>query len=431
MPNTILDLKFVNCVLGFSPEVEARFEAETGADRVTHLRESIVIGLVFYNAYDLTNRVLMSDIIGLGFVLRLAVTAMALACAWLAGRVRPSVREALAAGGMLNAYALPVFLFWMTDRPEGAFTYAELHLTLVFGAMMLALRFPQALVFVAGAAAMTLLAVATKPNLSRDLVTAFTFQSVMAGLFVLVANYRVQRLSRLAFLASLRAIQRSDDLEEDRRRFAVLSHQDPLTGLLNRRSLDGRLAAWEAAPVGRRRALAAVMIDVDHFKAFNDRYGHPAGDACLRAVAAALRGELAGTGEAFRYGGEEFAVLLDLDETDRLQEWADRLRASVQALAIPHAGRGDDVAVVTASVGAALAPAGTACSPQALLGCADAALYDAKRDGRNRCRLCCAGPGAGAATTGSPGPACGPQVACRPPAAWTGPGGLDPAPLTL
>ena len=124
-------------------------------------------------------------------------------------------------------------------------------------------------------------------------------------------------------------------------------------------------------------------MDVDHFKCFNDRFGHPAGDACLRQVAAALASCLRSDDLVARIGGEEFAVLLSSTQPEGLAIAAERLCRSVHALALPHDGE-HGRRVVTVSVGGALGtPQGWA-RPAALMEAADRALYQAKHGGRNR-----------------------------------------------
>jgi diguanylate cyclase (GGDEF)-like protein len=163
-----------------------------------------------------------------------------------------------------------------------------------------------------------------------------------------------------------------------------LSSLDGLTGVLNRRSFDERLEReWRRA--GRDAAsIAVLMVDIDHFKRYNDHYGHQAGDACLQRLARALGGTVARPADLVaRYGGEEFAIILpdtDLDGAARVGETA---RLTVDGLALPHAA--SRVAPhVTISVGvAATVPAGQLNAAD-LVAAADRALYRAKQGGRNR-----------------------------------------------
>ena len=153
---------------------------------------------------------------------------------------------------------------------------------------------------------------------------------------------------------------------------------DPLTGLYNQRYLMRDLAARLAS--GRDGALALVMIDVDHFKAVNDRWGHPVGDRALRMVADALRGRVRLADSVARYGGEEFAVVMPGASLPDAQTAAERLRAAVEAMSfLPD---GATPYPLTISLGVATREAGG--SAEQLIAAADRALYEAKRDGRNR-----------------------------------------------
>ncbi|ONG50458.1 hypothetical protein BKE38_18215 [Pseudoroseomonas deserti] len=180
---------------------------------------------------------------------------------------------------------------------------------------------------------------------------------------------------------------------------SALAITDGLTGLANRRHLDEALArAWQQA-VERGAPLAVLLLDIDHFKLFNDQYGHQGGDAALRAVAGAIRRCIRDKDDlAARYGGEEFAVILPGAEAAGAARVAERVRKAIAALAIPHARH--PLGHVTASIGiAALLPAAQLAAaadapeeeataappgPEQLLAAADAALYEAKRQGRNR-----------------------------------------------
>lgn len=176
-------------------------------------------------------------------------------------------------------------------------------------------------------------------------------------------------------------------LEDANRQLRVLVRQDGLTGLGNRRHFDDMLGTEYRRAMRVGEPLALIMVDVDRFKAFNDLYGHPAGDACLREVGAALAGALRRPADlAVRYGGEEFAVLLPgTDEAGALQTAA-RIQDAMRTVAVPHAG--SEFGVATLSMGITVLPAGgPGDGPAALVEAADAALYAAKRAGRNAAHL--------------------------------------------
>lgn len=176
-------------------------------------------------------------------------------------------------------------------------------------------------------------------------------------------------------LMQMHSFARQDQLD-------ALSRIDSLTGLANRRQFDQRLRdAWERA---RRsgQGIALLMVDIDCFKDFNDRYGHPAGDQCLRLVAATLAGcAVRSTDLVARYGGEEFAVVVASSPLDGAPALAERMRHAVEQLQLPSAEAGRPV---TISIGVGTMRLVLDADPAELLAAADTALYAAKRGGRNR-----------------------------------------------
>ncbi|TFH86306.1 diguanylate cyclase [Billgrantia azerbaijanica] len=186
-------------------------------------------------------------------------------------------------------------------------------------------------------------------------------------------------------------VQTQDALEVANRQLEALSVTEPLTGLANRRGFDTVLAAeWQRA-MRRETSIGVAMADIDTFKRYNDRYGHLAGDDCLRKVAAALRQSVRQRDLVARYGGEEIVLILPGADEATTRQAAERARAAVAALEIRHV---DSVAgVVTVSVGVASMIPATGLGPDRLLALADAALYRAKAEGRNR--VCVAEASAG------------------------------------
>ncbi len=175
-----------------------------------------------------------------------------------------------------------------------------------------------------------------------------------------------------------RELRRRHDAEQG---LATLAATDSLTGLANRRRLDQVLRQEWARAQRNRKPLAVLMVDVDHFKAFNQRHGHAGGDHVLREVATTLELCIRRPADlAARYGGEEFQVVLPETELAGARLLAERIRASVEAMP-PF---GDDERSVTVSVGIGLHVPGNAQDLSALLADADEALYRAKANGRNR-----------------------------------------------
>ena len=173
---------------------------------------------------------------------------------------------------------------------------------------------------------------------------------------------------------------RSDRLEEEKAKYETLSMVDQLTGVGNRRAFDVRLEKSQC-----RAPNAVLMIDVDFFKKYNDAMGHQAGDTCLAAVAWAIRASLFRHGDAlFRYGGEEFAVILENVRPDQAMVVAERILDNVRALRLPHPSSTASLHV-TVSIGVAVSVDCRDISfmPE-LVAQADRALYRAKTEGRNR-----------------------------------------------
>lgn len=165
-------------------------------------------------------------------------------------------------------------------------------------------------------------------------------------------------------------------------RLTVIASIDMVSGLANRRGFQSRLEFEWMKALQTDARLSVLMIDVDHFKLFNDTYGHPEGDACLSRVGEVLAAIAnASAGFAARYGGEEFCLLLPDSDAAHAMEIGEKVRATVENLAIPHAT--SVYTTVTVSVGVATITPGAAQPQDDLIEAADAALYAAKRRGRN------------------------------------------------
>lgn len=159
------------------------------------------------------------------------------------------------------------------------------------------------------------------------------------------------------------------------------SLRDPLTGLFNRRYLDESLPREVLRCQRRKLPLAVLMLDVDHFKAFNDRHGHAAGDALLAAIGHSLQAATRSEDLACRYGGEEFTLVLVEAAPEDAMRRAEQIRASIGATTVQHLKR--TLGPCTASIGLAMLPC-DGLTPSELLEAADQALYRAKSEGRDR-----------------------------------------------
>lgn len=175
------------------------------------------------------------------------------------------------------------------------------------------------------------------------------------------------------------------ELARARAELAEQAATDPLTGLNNRLRLTGELDRlhYLSARYGRHYSLA--LCDIDHFKQYNDTYGHPAGDKALQSIATTLAGFGRRGDGVYRYGGEEFLLVLPEQPGPSAEAALERLRATVEGMAIPHSG--SPYGVLTISVGVASFAPDSTTDNDSLLKQADVALYEAKTAGRNRVRL--------------------------------------------
>lgn len=179
----------------------------------------------------------------------------------------------------------------------------------------------------------------------------------------------------------------NEELSEANALLNTLATTDPLTGLSNRRLFKKRLRdEWERA-LRQNGSIALVAIDVDHFKKYNDCFGHPAGDECLKRIAGAIGAACRSIDIAARVGGEEFALLLPGVDASAAASLAERVRERIQRLGLDHPDH--EHGVVTISLGVAAASPSETGGTSELLSAVDAALYQAKANGRNAVAVSC------------------------------------------
>lgn len=179
--------------------------------------------------------------------------------------------------------------------------------------------------------------------------------------------------------AYLKLLERESELETENEALYLLSHQDSLMSIGNRRAMTVALDATGALAERYKKTYSVALIDVDFFKKYNDHYGHQAGDDALVAIANAIRSTMRETDQLFRYGGEEILLLMPETGVQNANLAAERARKAVQVMAIPH--KGSPLDKVTISIGIASTKGK---KWEELVTRADEVLYKAKASGRNK-----------------------------------------------
>ncbi|MFT7559437.1 MAG: diguanylate cyclase (GGDEF)-like protein [Flavobacteriales bacterium] len=218
-------------------------------------------------------------------------------------------------------------------------------------------------------------------NPEESFVSLLTFVFGLGFPVYLIAADRSE-LGRAYQHLESKVVERTKNLNEVNKQLECLSLTDALTGVANRRAFDMALSREWSLGLRTSSSLTLMMIDIDKFKEYNDHYGHAQGDECLKTLAASLANVVRRPADILaRYGGEEFSVLLPT--TTNGLEFATKLQAAVEDLGIPH-NSSSVLPVVTVSIGVCSFIPSTESSADELIKCADIALYEAKRSGRNR-----------------------------------------------
>jgi diguanylate cyclase len=224
---------------------------------------------------------------------------------------------------------------------------------------------------------------ATLSDATQQLTGAHTREQVKAIAETLLASTRQMRNTNKALQDRLsRSKSEISNLHQSLEAIRAESLTDPLTGLGNRKHFDQSIEAAVQAALAIGEPLSLMMFDIDHFKSFNDNYGHLTGDQVLRLVGMSLKQTIKGQDITARYGGEEFAVVLPNTALRQALTVADHIRRAVMAKELKKKSSGEILGRVTISVGVSMLKPGD--DTDALIERADACLYAAKRNGRNR-----------------------------------------------
>lgn len=363
--------------LRFSPALEAQFESETSLGRSRLLVLQGIAGYLFYLVHSFTDLALIPDIVPLALMLHLGIatplTLIGLTIFWF--NPPPALRDTVIVTLALVAGCMTLGLMVASESPLRDQLATSTAPIMLFITLVQRARFPVAVMGCAVLFGLNTAALGLLPDYDPARLASSTGTLAGSGALMLVAAWLLERESRQAYLLRLKERLLNSALDD-------MSRHDPMTGLENRRALELAFGAI-ARDAHRGEDIAVVLLDIDHFKDYNDALGHMAGDEALRLVARELRAGLrAGTDRAFRFGGEEFLLLLRRTSLSEAVMLAERLRRRIEAAALSHPRA--DGTVVTASFGVAAARTGGEIGSDELVAGADAALYAAKRSGRNQ-----------------------------------------------
>ncbi|MBN9598811.1 MAG: GGDEF domain-containing protein [Afipia sp.] len=218
---------------------------------------------------------------------------------------------------------------------------------------------------------------------SQKLVAAKSLEQVRSVVeMLLTSTHEMRETNKVLEQRLTRSRQEIGNLQQNLEAIRAESLTDPLTGLGNRKSFDRAIETAVEHTRENGQPLSLLMIDIDHFKSFNDNFGHLTGDQVLRLVAMALKHSVKGQDITARYGGEEFAVILPNTALRQALTVADNVRRSVMSKQLKKKSTGEILGRVTISAGVSMLQPGD--SAHSLIDRADACLYAAKRNGRNR-----------------------------------------------
>ncbi len=379
--------------LKFPARMEADFVREGMPARRQHFWLAGRLALLFCCAFLLVDYLLAGDVFMDALRWRmLYFTPVGAALIWLASRERWAfagqapvwLQEAAMTVFNILAAAVLAAIMAKTREPHAHFYHVGYAVLILYSNLVFRLRFWFAVTCTLAILSLHISGMVVGDTFpARFMIPVLSLVGSMA-LMSLAANYAMEREERRGFLLTARERGLSSELSQSKSRMQALSHEDGLTGLYNRRHFQEYLSnVWDRA-MHEQGLVSLLLIDIDQFKRYNDRYGHQAGDECLRQVGRVLRETLTRPEDSVaRYGGEEFiAVLPDLELTQAIQV-AEQVRHAVEGLHIRHESS-TAAKVVTVSVGVATSRVDPSLTSNALMALADTALQQAKLEGRNR-----------------------------------------------
>jgi diguanylate cyclase (GGDEF)-like protein len=379
--------------LSFRPPLEREFMDEYARRSLGPVRFAVIVAALFYSGFMILDAAVAAEAVKTLWIIRFAIflpaSALLLLLTYLP--LFPRIWQgALSLWSLLGGLGIVAMIAAVRGEAQNSY-YAGLIMVFIVLYTWARVRFIWATLtgwLIVAAYEVLVFGVLSVPYQVKLTHNFFFIGSNLLGMF---ACYAIERYARTEFVMTrlLRkereTVQRvNQELNEKNEELRGLAEVDDLTKIPNRRMFDQELKRGWRRMLRTSRPLSVLLCDVDSFKAFNDAYGHQAGNECLAKIARAVADAARRPGDyAARYGGEEFAVILQDTGIEGAQHVAERICLAVRNLAIPHIGA-TAAKHVTISVGAASIQPTHEREPAVLVRKADECLYQAKGEGRNR-----------------------------------------------
>jgi len=376
-------------LLIFTRRLEQRFLSDTLNLRKARFLIMGIIAVFIYNLFLITDREMLPDVYLTAWKIRLWIVTPAMIVVLILMRSRAFARflDIFVDFLIVLTSGSIILILELSHHPNVAHYHTGIILIVMFGNIVVRLRFWHAfcvswLTFLLYVLTVSRITPMPPPVMINSSVVLFS-----AIIISLIANYQMENDLRWNYLRNLLKEIETIGLEKAKAELERLSSSDVLTGLANRRHFDALLDTEWRRGIRNGTLLSVLFLDVDDFKAYNDNYGHSAGDVCLQKIAAVIRRSVHRPHDlCARYGGEEFIVLFpDISQEDTLQV-AEKIRKSIELENLPHSFS-RAASHVTISIGVATMTPQRGMSQNLLVEMADRALYKAKELGRNQVQV--------------------------------------------
>jgi len=372
--------------LRFPAGLEAQFDLRVAPTQSRQTRNNYILAMFICNLFAVADYQFLPDVYQTAWFIRFAlITPLFLIVIWTEFYSTRVIRRGIATMAlMLLTSAGLMYPVIISKSPEVVDYHIGIVVVVLFANLLTDMRFTLALIASVIFALMYVAELAFWLHLPSHLTTNYMMVMFSAVSLSLVASFRRERYMRMSFLMmSLLEVAEQHQLQANEALRQLADH-DPLTGLANRRRFDAEYPRLWKESLRESRPLSVLFVDIDHFKAYNDKYGHAMGDKVLQRFASLLSETCARRplDLVVRNGGEEFLVVLPDTQSDVAADIARNFLARLASQEIPN--EGSDLGILSASIGISGGIPLSVQAWQAFVEQADHAMYKAKRNGRNR-----------------------------------------------